>query len=60
MCREDAARIYLDVLLGFRGSYSGFLEAVEVLSAADRMAVETALSGRSLSAATREDPAAFF
>jgi hypothetical protein len=46
MSREEAAKVYLDVLLGYRGGYADFLEAVEALSASDRLAIEKAVSGR--------------
>jgi hypothetical protein len=46
MCREDAAKVCVDVLLGNRGDYASFLEAIEALSVGDRMAIERAVSDR--------------
>ncbi|MEK6743700.1 MAG: hypothetical protein AABZ15_08820 [Nitrospirota bacterium] len=46
MSREQAALAYLDGMLGFRGDFGLFQQAVEVLSEHDRMRIEAAISVR--------------
>ncbi len=47
MSREEAATIYLDVLLGFRGSYDQYLQAAGPLSDTDTNLFQNAVSGAS-------------
>jgi hypothetical protein len=47
MSREEAATIYLDVLLGFRGSYDQYREATGALSDADTSQLRNAVAGES-------------
>ena len=47
MSREKAATIYLDVLLGFRGSYDQYRQAAGALSEADTSQLRNAVSGAS-------------
>lgn len=44
MSREEAATIYLDVLLGFRGSYDQYRQAADALSDADTSLLRNAVS----------------
>ncbi len=46
MSREEAATFYLKGLLGFRGDFRKFHEAVETLSESDRSLLEHAASRR--------------
>lgn len=47
MSREEAATIYLDVLLGFRGNYDQYRQAAGVLSDSDTSVLRNAVSGAS-------------
>jgi hypothetical protein len=47
MSREEAATIYLDVLLGFRGNYDQYRQAAGALSDADTSLLRNAVSGAS-------------
>ncbi len=44
MSRVEAATIYLDVLLGFRGSYDQYRQAAGALSDADKSLLRNAVS----------------
>jgi hypothetical protein len=44
MSRQEAATVYLDVLLGFRGDYRTYAEASDVLSAGDKELLQEAVS----------------
>ncbi|MEK6698723.1 MAG: hypothetical protein AABZ10_06745 [Nitrospirota bacterium] len=46
MSREQAARAYLDGLLGFRGDFGLFQRAADILSEQDRARIEVAISVR--------------
>jgi len=46
MSREQAARVYLDGLLGFRGDFRLFHRAVDVLSEQEKTKIEAAISAR--------------
>ena len=43
MSREEAATVYLDVLLGYRGEYRRFNEAVEALTENDKLLLQNAV-----------------
>jgi hypothetical protein len=45
MSREEAATIYLDVLLGFRGNYDQYRQAAVALSDEDTSLLQNAVSG---------------
>ena len=47
MSREEAATIYLDVLLGFRGNYERYRQAAGALSDAATSLLRNAVSGES-------------
>lgn len=42
--REEAASVYLDVLLGFRGEYRRFREALETLTDREKVLLQCAVS----------------
>ena len=44
MSREQAARAYLDGLLGFRNDYGLFQQAADALTVSDRAKIEYAVS----------------
>ncbi len=44
MSREEAARAYLDGLLGFRNDYGLFQQAADALTVSDRAKIEYAVS----------------
>jgi hypothetical protein len=47
MSREEAAVIYLDVLLGFRENYDQYRQAASALCDADTIMLQNAVSGAS-------------
>ena len=44
MSREESATIYLDALLGFRGTYDQYRQATDALSEADTNLLRNAVS----------------
>lgn len=60
MSREQAARVYLDGMLGFRGDFGLFQQAAEVLSEQDRAKIEAAISVRLSAGRYRELKIPFF
>lgn len=45
MGRDEAATVYLEVLLGFRAEYRKFYEAAEMLTDNEKILLQNAVSG---------------
>jgi len=52
--REEAATIYLEVLLGFRGNYKQYLSATGALSEEDRSLLQSVVPGAASKQGTTE------
>lgn len=60
MSREEAARIYIDVLIGFRNNYRLYQRAANILSVKDREMLNIAVSDTVKSGADHGDTETFF